>query len=60
MPTKPTLAIGSSRVIPSSMPIPARSTGTISGLGAVSRAPVAGPTGVVTETGSTRISRVAS
>ena len=60
MPTKPTLAIGSSRVIPDSMPMPARSTGTISGLGSLSRRPVATPTGVVTETSATRISRVAS
>src|SRR5215469_243735 len=60
MPTKPTLAIGSSRVIPSSMPMPARSTGTISGLGSLSRAVTATPTGVVTETSQTRISRVAS
>ena len=60
MPTKPTLAIGISRVIPSSMPIPARSTGTISGLGSSSMAPVATATGVVTSTGVTRTSLVAS
>ena len=60
MPTNPTLAIGSSRVMPSSMPMPARSTGTISGLGSASFAPVAMPTGVVTVTSWARTSRVAS
>ncbi len=60
MPTKPMLAIGSSRVIPSSMPIPARSTGTISGFGGESRTPAARATGVVTSTLATRISLVAS
>ena len=33
--------------------MPARSTGTTSGLGRASCTPVAGATGVVTETGST-------
>ena len=46
--------------MPSSMPIPARSTGTISGTGPASLTPLAMPTGVVTDTGCTRISRVAS
>ena len=59
-PTKPTSAIGSSRVMPSSMPMPARSTGTMSGTGLASLTPRAVPTGVSTETGWTRISRVAS
>ena len=40
--------------------MPARSTGTISGAGRASLTPRAMPTGVVTDTGWTRISRVAS
>ena len=40
--------------------MPARSTGTMSGTGWTSLTPVAGPTGVMTDTGCTRISRVAS
>ena len=61
MPTKPTSAIGSSRVMPSSMPMPARRIGTISGLGAASLTPWAGATGVWTvDLGATRTSRVAS
>ena len=60
MPTKPTSAIGSSRVMPSSMPMPARSIGTMSGLGGASLPPWAGATGVCTVTGSTLTSRVAS
>jgi len=52
-PTNPTSALGSSRVMPSSMPIPARSTGTTRGLGRASFTPVASATGVVTEIGST-------
>ena len=53
-------AVGSSRVIPSSMPRPARRTGTTSGSGFASRQPVAGATGVVTSNGSVRICRVPS
>ena len=40
--------------------MPARSTGTTIGCGPAIRIPLAGPTGVVTETGSTRMSLVAS
>src|SRR4029077_17123883 len=46
--------------MPSSIPIPARSTGTTSGTGPASLTPSAGPSGVVTVTGRTRISRLAS
>ena len=46
--------------MPSSIPIPARSTGTTSGTGPASLTPSAGPSGVVTVTGRTRISRMAS
>ena len=60
MPRKPTSAVGSSRVIPSSIPRPARRTGTTSGTG-VPRWHAGGvATGVVTSTGTTRTSRVAS
>ena len=52
--------MGSSRVMPSSIPIPARSTGTMSGTGRASLTPRASATGVVIVTGCTRISRVAS
>ena len=38
-PTKPTSAVGSSRTMPSSMPMPARSTGTTIGSGAASLTP---------------------
>ena len=46
MPRKPTSAVGTSRIIPSSMPRPARRIGTTSGFGADSRTPVVGATGV--------------
>ena len=46
--------------MPSSMPSPARRIGTTIGRGSASLTPMAGATGVVTATRSTRISRVAS
>jgi hypothetical protein len=46
--------------MPSSIPMPARSTGTTSGLGEASLTPAAVATGVVTETGSVLMYRVAS
>ena len=60
MPRNPTSAVGISRVIPSSMPSPARSTGTTSGRGREMPTPRASATGVRTVTGSTRMLRVAS
>ena len=60
IPRNPTSAVGSSRIIPSSIPSPARRIGTTSGLGAASLTPVVGATGVTMSTGSTRTSRVAS
>ena len=60
MPTKPTSAVGIRRIIPSSMPSPARRMGTTSGRGRVSSTPVVVVIGVFTSTGSTRTSRVAS
>jgi hypothetical protein len=60
MPRKPTSAVGSRRIIPSSMPRPARRIGTTSGFGLASLVPRASETGVRTVTVSTRTSRVAS
>jgi hypothetical protein len=59
-PTNPTSAVGSSLVMPSSMPIPARRTGTTSGTGRASLTPLASATGVCTVSGCTRMPRVAS
>ncbi len=60
IPRKPISAVGSSRVIPSSIPRPARRIGITTGRGWAIRWPVAGPTGVVISTSATRMSRVAS
>ncbi len=60
IPRNPTSAVGSSRIMPSSIPSPARRIGTTSGLGEASRMPVVGATGVVISTASVRTSRVAS
>ena len=60
MPRNPTSAVGSSRIIPSSIPSPARRIGTTSGFGAASLTPVVGATGVTISYGATRTSRVAS
>ena len=46
--------------MPSSMPMPARNTGTMSGTGLAILTPAASPTGVRTMTGRTGTSRVAS
>ena len=56
----PSSTVGSSRIIPSSMPSPARRMGTTRGRGVASRIPVVGATGVTMSAGSTRTSRVAS
>ena len=60
MPRKPTSAVGSSRVMPSSMPRPALRIGTTMGRGSARRRQRASATGVVISTSSVRTSRVAS
>ena len=60
MPTKPTSADGISRVMPASMPSPARRIGTTKGCGRESRTPVIFWIGVSISAGSTRIWSVAS
>ena len=60
MPRKPTSAVGTSLVMPSSMPSPARRIGTTSGVGLVNAVPMVVLTGVSMVTGSVRTSRVAS
>src|SRR5829696_3957650 len=57
---EPHSAVGINRVIPSSIPSPARRMGTTSGRGDDSLTPSAGATGVCTVTGVTRTWRVAS
>ena len=60
MPRKPTSAVGSRRVRPSSIPSPARRIGTTIGLGLLSLVPVIMVTGVSISTGATATLRVAS
>ena len=60
MPTKPTSAVGISRVMPSSIPSPARRMGTTIGRGWASFTPTQSVIGVRTVCGVTRTSRVAS
>ena len=60
MPRKPTSAVGISRVMPSSMPRPARRIGTTSGRGGDSLTPADSISGVSTMHAVTRTSRVAS
>ena len=60
MPRKPTSAVGSMRVMPSSMPRPARRTGTTIGRGSESFRPTVGATGVWMGVSVTATSRVAS
>ena len=60
MPRNPTSAVGSRRVMPSSMPRPARRIGTTMGPGSARRRQWAVATGVAISTFSTRTSRVAS
>ena len=60
MPRKPTSAVGTSLVMPSSIPSPARRIGTTSGRGSLIFTPIVSVTGVVIRTGATRTFRVAS
>ena len=60
IPRKPTSAVGSMRIMPSSMPSPARRIGTTSGFGVARWMPVVAATGVSMSKGAMRTSRVAS